>query len=140
MNILFFLTPKSELAYVRTDSTLQETLDILEEYRHSVLPIIDEKGVYSGIISEGDLLYNLKKTFEFDLSNAKNIPISTLDVRRIYEPINIHATAEEVFQMSTYQNFVPVVDDDNTFIGIIKRRDVIQYFYNKYIVAPKSSK
>ena len=133
MNILFFLTPKSEVAYVCTDTTLQETLDILEQYRYAVIPMIDKKGKYSGIITEGDLLYNIKNTYSYNLDEARNTPISTLDVRRTYEPIRITETVEEVFKKSMYQNFVPVVDDDNTFIGIVKRRDIIHYFYNKYI-------
>lgn len=133
MNILFFLTPKSEVAYVNTDTTLQKTLDIMEQYRYAVIPMIDKKGRYSGIITEGDLLYNIKNTYSYDLSEANNIPISSLDVRRTYEPIRITETVEEVFKKSMYQNFVPVVDDDNIFIGIVKRRDIIQYFYNKYI-------
>jgi len=29
------------------------------------------------------------------------------------------------------QNFVPVVDDQKNFIGIITRKDIIRYFYNK---------
>ena len=68
-----------------------------------------------------------------DIERAKNDTIDSLDVRRTYEPIRISETVEEVFKKSMYQNFVPVVDDDDIFIGIVKRRDVIQYFYNKYI-------
>lgn len=133
MNILFFLAPKSELAYIRTDTTLQETLDIMEQYRYSVVPLIDTSGKYSGIITEGDLLYNIKNRYSYDIERAKNDTIDSLDVRRTYEPIRISETVEEVFKKSMYQNFVPVVDDDDIFIGIVKRRDVIQYFYNKYI-------
>ena len=133
MNILFFLTPKSELAYIRTNTTLQETLDIMEQYRYSVVPLIDTSGKYSGIITEGDLLYNIKNRYSYDIERAKNDTIDSLDVRRTYEPIRISETVEEVFKKSMYQNFVPVVDDDDIFIGIVKRRDVIQYFYNKYI-------
>ncbi len=133
MNILFFLTPKSELAYIRTDTTLQETLDIMEQYRYSVVPLIDTNGRYSGIITEGDLLYNIKNRYSYDINRAKKDTIDSLDVRRTYEPIRISETVEEVFKKSMYQNFVPVVDDDGIFIGIVKRRDVIQYFYNKYI-------
>jgi predicted transcriptional regulator len=29
------------------------------------------------------------------------------------------------------QNFVPVVDDQKNFIGIITRKDIIRYFYEK---------
>ncbi|MDO5411216.1 MAG: CBS domain-containing protein [Lachnospiraceae bacterium] len=133
MNILFFLTPKSEVAYVSTDSTLQETLDIMEQYRYSVVPMIDREGRYSGIITEGDLLYNMKNSFSCSIEQISRTPISLLDTRRNYSPVSIDATLEEVFKKSMQQNFVPVVDDDNIFIGLVKRRDIIQYFYNKYI-------
>lgn len=133
MNILFFLTPKSELAYVRTDSTIKEAMDMMEQNRHIVIPMIDKKGRYAGIISEGDLLYNIKNNFAFNMKDAASIPVSKLDVRRSYDAISINSTVEEVFKKSMIQTFVPLVDDDNIFIGIVKRRDIIQYFYNKYI-------
>ncbi|MGN0266898.1 MAG: CBS domain-containing protein [Lachnospiraceae bacterium] len=133
MNILFFLTPKSELAYLYPDYSVKKTLDIMEQYRHAVIPLIDHDGKYCGIITEGDLLYNLKNEFHFNLANADNIPISCLDTRRTYEPVSISATVEEVFKKSMVQKFVPVVDDDGIFIGIVKRRDIIHYFYDKYI-------
>ena len=42
------------------------------------------------------------------------------------------------------QNFVPMVDDRNCYIGIITRRDIIQNILNKridsrYIVIPNES-
>ncbi|MBS1335724.1 MAG: CBS domain-containing protein, partial [Blautia sp.] len=30
------------------------------------------------------------------------------------------------------QNFVPVIDDKKIFIGIIRRKDIIEYCYNCY--------
>lgn len=133
MNILFFLTPKSELAYVKTDSTIKEAMDIMEQHRHKAIPMIDKRGRYAGIISEGDLLYNIKNNFAFNMKDAAAIPVSRLDVRRIYDTVSINSTVEEVFKKSMSQTFVPLVDDDDIFIGIVKRRDIIQYFYNKYI-------
>jgi CBS domain-containing protein len=38
---------------------------------------------------------------------------------------------EELFEKATNQNFVPVVDDNNVFIGIITRKDIILYLANK---------
>ena len=38
---------------------------------------------------------------------------------------------EDLLEKTLNQNFVPVVDDLNHFIGIITRKDVIQYFYKK---------
>ena len=30
------------------------------------------------------------------------------------------------------QNFVPVIDDKKVFIGIITRKDIIEFCYNQY--------
>jgi predicted transcriptional regulator len=35
---------------------------------------------------------------------------------------------EELVEKVMNQNFVPVVDDRNIFIGIVTRRDIMQYF------------
>ena len=38
---------------------------------------------------------------------------------------------EDLISKDRNQNFVPVIDDHNTFIGIIKRKEIIEYCYNK---------
>ena len=38
---------------------------------------------------------------------------------------------ESLILAAKSQNFVPVVDDSNTFIGIIKRGDIISYCYKR---------
>ena len=43
-------------------------------------------------------------------------------------PVYISATVEELLIRSMNQNFVPVVDDTGSFIGIVTRQDVIRYF------------
>ena len=48
-----------------------------------------------------------------------------------YDPVSINADMEDLISTMTNQNFVPVVDDSKKFIGIITRKDVIQYIYNK---------
>ena len=37
----------------------------------------------------------------------------------------------ERFRKAMNQNFVPVVDDQNKFIGIITRKSIIEYCYEK---------
>ena len=38
---------------------------------------------------------------------------------------------DNLLNMVMEQNFVPVVDDRGMFIGIITRKDIIKYFYDK---------
>ena len=41
MNILFFLTPKSEVAYIYEDYTMRQALEKMEYHRYSSIPIIN---------------------------------------------------------------------------------------------------
>ena len=68
MNILFFLTPKSEVAYVHDTDTLRQVLEKMEHSRYSAVPVIGKKdGRYIGTLTEGDLLWYIKDYG--DLSN-----------------------------------------------------------------------
>ena len=46
--------------------------------------------------------------------------------------VRVDTTMDELVTASMRQNFVPVIDDKNSFIGIIKRKDIIQYCYDRY--------
>ena len=61
MNILFFLKPKSELAYIYDYHTVRQALEIMEYHKYSSVPILSKDGRYIGSITEGDLLWSLKR-------------------------------------------------------------------------------
>ena len=51
MNILFFLTPKSEVAYIYEDESLRQALEKMEYHKYSSVPIISRSGRYIGTVS-----------------------------------------------------------------------------------------
>ena len=53
MNILFFLTPKSEVAYISEEDTLRQALEKMEHHKYSAIPIISRTGRYIGTLTEG---------------------------------------------------------------------------------------
>ena len=129
MNILFFLTPKNEVAYIQEDSTLRQALEKMEYHRYTAIPILDREGKYIGTLTEGDLLREIKSEYDLNLHEAEDIPILKVPRRWKMEPVNIECDIEDLIQMAMRQNFVPVVDDQGVFIGIITRRAVIQYAF-----------
>ena len=131
MNILFFLTPKSEVAYIYEDYTMRQALEKMEHHRYSAIPIINDEGKYVGTITEGDLLWTLKNDFSLDLKSVEDVPIMDIKRRMDNSPVSVNANIEDLISKSMNQNFVPVIDDQKTFIGIIKRRDILEYCYNK---------
>lgn len=130
MNIAFFLTPKSEVIYENINSSMRQVLERMEYHRYTAVPIIDDKGRYVGTITEGDLLWKLKNTPELNFKDTSSIKVSNIERRTNNKPVSINANMESLLNLAINQNFVPVTDDEGIFIGIIKRSDIINYFYN----------
>lgn len=127
MNVLFFLTPKSDVAYIYDTYSLRQVLEKMEYHKYSCIPIISETGKYIGSITEGDLLWGLKGKGLLNLKMAEEIPICVFNRRTNYQPIHVDSAMEDLMEKALQQNFVPVIDDQNNFIGIITRKDIMQY-------------
>ena len=89
MNILFFLTPKSEVAYIFEDETLRQTVEKMEHRKFSCIPILSMDGKYTGTISEGDLLWGIKRLDISDLKAMESVPIMAIPRRATYKPVHI---------------------------------------------------
>ncbi|ERI90037.1 CBS domain protein [Clostridiales bacterium oral taxon 876 str. F0540] len=138
MNIAFFLTPKSEVVYEDTKSTMRQVLERMEYHRYTAVPIIDDKGRYVGTITEGDLLWKLKNTPDMNIKETSNVKVTDIERRTINKPVSINADMESLISLAVNQNFVPVTDDNGIFIGIIKRSDIINYFYSCVVNSEES--
>ncbi len=138
MNIAFFLTPKSEVIYESPESTMRQVLERMEYHRYTAVPLIDEDGRYVGTLTEGDLLWKFKGMADFNLKEASKIRIKDISKRIVNKPVSINADIEDLLTLAENQNFVPVIDDQEIFIGIIKRSDIIQYCHR--LISDKSSR
>ena len=126
-NILFFLTPKAMCAHLLSDYTVRQALEKMETAHFSALPILNKKGEYCGTLTEGDLLWALKNLCNMDIHEAEHHRIMEIDHHKDNIPVKVNTSMHELVDRSASQNFVPVVDDKNTFIGIITRRAIIKY-------------
>ena len=127
MNILFFLTPKSSCAYLEDDDTMRQALERMEGSGYSALPILNKKGEYCGTLTEGDLLWALKNLCCLDLRDTENHRIMEISHRRDNVPVTVTTSMQDLIARASEQNFVPVIDDRNAFIGIVTRRSIIRY-------------
>ena len=130
MNIAFFITPKSDVACININSTIRQTLEKMEYHRFTAIPVLDDDGKYIGTITEGDILWTLKKN-SLNMKDTEKIKISEISRHMINEPISISSNIDDIIMLAVNQNFVPAIDDNGVFIGIIKRSDIIKYCYDK---------
>lgn len=87
MNILFFLTPKSDVAFIYEDETLKEALDKMERYQYAAMPIITRQGRYVGTITEGDLLWGIKNKFDFTFKGLDRVQVTEVPRRLDNQPV-----------------------------------------------------
>ena len=126
-NILFFLTPKAMCSFVYDDYTIRQALEKLEGSGYNTVPMLSRRGEYRGTLTEGDLLWALKNECYLDMRQAEARRIGEMHRRKDYIPVRVTTDMHELVRRAINQNFVPVVDDKEAFIGIVTRGDIIKY-------------
>ena len=132
MNILFVLTPKAMCAYVDADDTIREAMGRMEASGFTALPVLDRAGGYCGVLTEGDLLWAIKRLCVMDLRQTEQHGISEIQPRRKIQPVRVDTRVEDLLSVAAEQNFVPVVDDKGAFIGIVTRSSILKYFQERF--------
>jgi len=127
MNVAFFLIPKKDVVHLNENATMRQALERMEYHSYSAVPVINDEGQYVGTITEGDLLWKLKNTPGLTFQNTEDIFLSDVEQHVQNLPITIEAEMEDLISRAVVQNFVPVVDDQHIFIGIVRRREMIEY-------------
>ena len=125
-NILTLLTPKNKLAFLNYNMTIRQGLEKFRAHKYSAIPVLKDDGSYYGVIKEGDFLWSIMDdnivTVQ-ELENKKIKDIITMDV----PSCKVDESIENLTNLITRYNFVPIVDDRNILMGIITRKSVINY-------------
>lgn len=124
MNISFFLKPKGEVSYLFEDCTVRQAMTDMLESGFTAIPVIDHKGLYVGTINEGDFL---RAVLHFTPEELDQITVGQIERRVCHRTVSIDARMEDLVDLVTEQNFVPVADGRGMFSGIVTRHDVLQY-------------
>ena len=131
MNIVMLLRPKSEVAYVYEDNSLRQGLEKMRRHGYTAVPVIDREGGYVGTVSEGDFLWHMIDYGDADIRKQEAYQIKNILRKDWNMPVKIDETMDELLLRVMDQNSVPVVDDRMRFMGIITRKDIIKYYYDK---------
>ena len=132
MNILRFIIPKSLVEYITVESTVRQALEKMRFHRYVAIPVLDSEGVYVGTLRNDDIFSYFLDNKSFDSRRAEKDSVTEILDTGYSKPLFHNATFEELFERVKEHNLVPVVDDRGCFIGIILRRDVMNYLWREY--------
>ncbi len=132
MNILRFIIPKSLVEYIDDRSTVRQALEKMRFHRYVAIPVLDAEGRYLGTLRNDDIFKYFLDNGSFDTRSAERDSVMRIIDESYSRPLLHSAGMTELFERVKEHNFVPVVDDRGCFIGIILRRDVMNYLLGFY--------
>ncbi len=132
MQVAFFLLPKSETYYLYESFTLRQAVEKMQHHKLTALPILDNNGRYLGTITAADLLWYFK---DMDLDMKRSAKIPLMDVPRLHDnrPVSVSARVGDLISAAMEQNFIPVIDDLGVFIGIVRRREILEQYQREFL-------
>ena len=107
--------------------TLRQALEKMEHHGYAAVPLLSTEGKYLGTLTDGDVLWGLKELNFPSLYQMEEIPVMQVNRSRDNKPVHVDVDMEGLLEKVSAQNFVPVIDDEKVFIGIITRKDVHNY-------------
>lgn len=125
-NILKLLTPKNSIIFVTSNMTIRQGIEKFRAHGYTALPVLNEDGTYFGVLTEGDFLWNI---IDNNYTDVKELEDTTVDkiIRKKVPSCSVSVSYDELKEIITNNNFVPIVDDRNIFMGIITRKSVINF-------------
>ncbi|MFA7075428.1 MAG: CBS domain-containing protein [Candidatus Izemoplasmatales bacterium] len=126
MDIYSFMKPKNEVTYMNEDDTVRKAIEIMRKHRYTSIPVLSKTDKYVGTVTEGDLLYTLDRVGRDEVDNIK---VSSIKRHRDYDAVNINETMLVLLSRASNENFVPIIDESNQFLGIVTRKKLLDYFF-----------
>jgi acetoin utilization protein AcuB len=117
---------------VKADLPFQEALRLMREHHFRRLPVVDDKGVLIGIVSERDLLYASPSPATSLSMWEVNYLLSKIKVSRLMSTSVIATKADNTIEAAAQllvENKIgglPVVDDEGRPIGVITETDIFR--------------
>ena len=132
MNIFRFIIPKSLVEYITVGSTVRQGIEKMRFHRYVAIPVLDGDGKYVGMLRNDDILEYFLSIDKCDIKSAEKTDVVNIIDPSYSRPLYHTSTMEELFELVKEHNSVPVVDDRGCFIGIILRRDVLNFLLDYY--------
>lgn len=100
----------------------------MRSHGYTSIPVVNQEGMYVGALDEGDFLWHI---VDYGYDKVKDERIGKLVRKGSVPALKISATDEDLKNAAARCIFTPIVDDRGVFIGVVTRKDILQYFAGK---------
>ncbi|MFD1485792.1 cyclic-di-AMP-binding protein CbpB [Lacticaseibacillus baoqingensis] len=120
-----FMIPGDVVASVGVDNSLRHAFLLLTKVRYAKIPVLDNQDHFKGLLSLAMITDQMLGLDDFSLEALDQQCVGDVmetDVVTIDNPYAV----ENVLHLLVDNPFLPVVQDDGTFTGIVTRREVMK--------------
>ena len=126
-----------DVVTIARDTTFGRALNLLREHGISRLPVLDENGLLTGIVTthdlsdliirdmdratRGDRAGDMDRILDIPVNDAMNSPVTTVSVDE-----TVQAAVETMFEYDYAGLVVTPVDDDRVVDGVLTKTDVLR--------------
>ena len=129
MNIAGLLLPRSMVIYLYEDYSIRQAIEKMKYHGYASMPVLSRDNQYVGTVTEGDLLWFFvehESLCQSGLYGMEKVSITEAMRGRNCDPVHIDTKTEDLIASAIVHDFVPVVDDRDSFIGIVKRGTIME--------------
>ena len=129
--------PAEMVATVNENNNLQHVFLVLTKIKYSKIPVLDNDNHFKGLISLSMITDQMLTNEGVDGNKLDSILVKNVmqtEVHAIYERENL----EVILRYLVDENFLPYINEDDVFMGIITRREILKeinfltHNYDKY--------
>ena len=126
-----FIISSEKVAHVQIGNSAEHALLVLTRTGYSSIPVLDAKYGLQGLLSMKMITESILGLERIEYDRLPSITVNdVLDKNVVY--LHINDTFQRALDLVIDHAFICVVDDDNTFVGILTRRVILKQL-KKYI-------
>lgn len=120
-----FMIDGEKIASVMDTNPLSHALLVLSKVRYSKIPVVDKEDHFVGLIGLAEIVDEM-----FDLTRIDSENLNGKFVKDAMETgiptLPLDFKLEDLLHLLVDHSFIPVVDEENHFLGIYTRREVLK--------------
>lgn len=130
-----FIISSEKVAHVQVGNSAEHALLVLTKTGYSSIPVLDAKYRLQGLLSMKMITEAILGLERIEYDRLSSITVSdVLDKNVVY--LHINDTFQRALDLVIDHAFICVVDDEDTFVGILTRRVILKQL-KKYIYTVK---
>lgn len=120
-----FLVPADNVATVLYSHPLEHALLVLSKVGYAKIPVLDSEDHLVGLISLANIVDKMMGLTGFDMNQIEGLTVA--DVMEVNVPtIQNKDDLEDILHLLVQGSFLPVVNEENVFEGIITRKEILK--------------